>query len=50
MPIVNPPITENFQEDSWKYQATEIIRLLEADNIVLKQQVEELLKRVTALE
>jgi len=50
MPIVNPPITEDFQEDSWKYQATELIRKLEADNAVLQQQVADLLERVTALE
>lgn len=50
MPIVNPPISENFQDDTWKQQATELIRQLEI--LVYEQQIKiiDLESRVTALE
>lgn len=50
MPIINPPITEDIQEDSWKAQATELIRQLEIQVQELQIQVIDLQSRVSALE
>lgn len=50
MPIINPPITEDIQEDSWKAQATEIIRRLEIEINELQIKVIDLEARVTELE
>jgi len=50
MPIVNPPITDNQQEDYWKTQVTEIIRRLEIEISELQIKVIDLESRVTALE
>jgi hypothetical protein len=50
MPIINPPIVNDVQEDSWKQQATELIRQLEYQVQELQQQKIELEARVKALE
>jgi hypothetical protein len=46
MPIINPPISEDIQEDSWKQQATELIRTLEAQVQKLQTEVAELQAQV----
>jgi hypothetical protein len=33
MPIINPPISEDIQEDSWKQQATQLIRELQSNQL-----------------
>lgn len=50
MSLITPPITEDFQEDYWKQQATEIIRRLEIEISELQIKVIDLESRVTALE
>jgi len=42
MPIINPPISEDIQEDSWKQQATQLIRELEAQVQKLQTEVAKL--------
>ena len=50
MPIMNPPLSENYQDDNWKQQATELIRELEIQINELQIKVIDLESRVTALE
>lgn len=50
MAIIDPPIKQDFEEDSWKLQATEIIRYLEIENQVLQLKVIELEERIAELE
>lgn len=42
MPIINPPITQEYEEDSWKQQATDLLRQLELQVIELQLKVKEL--------
>ena len=48
--LINPPITNDVQEDSWKASATQTIRQLEYYIQYLENRITELEARVTALE
>jgi hypothetical protein len=50
MPISNPPLSDNYQDDNWKQQATEIIRNLEIQVNELQIKIIDLESRVLALE
>ena len=50
MPIIDPPITNEFEQDSWKASATQTIRQLEYYIQYLENRITELEARVTALE
>jgi len=50
MPLISPPITNIVEEDSWKNQATELIRLLESLSESYQRKLIELESRIKALE
>jgi hypothetical protein len=50
MPVMDPPISESVEEDSWKQSATFTIRQLEYYIEYLENRITELEARVTALE
>ena len=50
MPIINPPITNDVEDDSYNQQVIDLLRYLENQTIVLEKLIAELDERVTALE